>query len=151
MSLIMRAALVFIVGVFAVDRGSAQESTADDNSVRSQRYRVSPNFNRAPNQSTAGGQGAVDPFAPGDPGSGSPPQSNNTIQQTLIDDLGIEFPEGTYARINGESGELEIRHHPAILRAIEIYLNEINQPYAVLGIRVEIFQMPNGDALRVQR
>ena len=151
MSFAARVTLAFALCVSTFCHAHAQEASPGDHAIRTQRYQIGPNFDRLDTSTAPDRAGAVDPFAPGDSSSGSSDQSNKTIQQTLIDDLGIEFPEGTYARINGKTGELEIRHQPAILRAIEIYLDEVTQPYSLLNVRVEIFQMPIADAMHIQR
>ncbi len=97
--------------------------------------------------SSAGTHAGVDPFAPSD---GQPPV--NTTQEILAKALGIEFPPGTYARYDPRTGTLAVRHHPAVMKAIQYYMETLaGSPELMLLVQVEVYQMPLNLALRFLR
>lgn len=116
----------------------------DPNEVSTQQMRVPPTF-------LYEGSGSPDdnitPFS-----SPADQRQAKTTQKILSEALGIEFPEGTYAHYDPRTGALAVRHHPAVIKAVGLYIDALrgNQEKQIL-IRLEIFQMPLSEALRLQR
>jgi len=90
---------------------------------------------------------ATDPFAPAD----ETLPSIKSTQEILSAALGIDFPEGTFAHYDPSTGGLSVRHHPAVIKAIEIYMDEISYAENAVDFSVEIYQMPMLEAFRIQR
>jgi hypothetical protein len=115
----------------------------DPNEVSTQQMRVPPTFL----YEGSGSDDTVDPFS-----SAEGKRQTLTTQQILSEALGIDFPEGTYAHYDPRTGALAVRHHPAVMKAISLYINAIADAQEKLVlVRVEIFQMPMHEAMRIQR
>ena len=147
------AVSVWVILTIAIADATAQQPAknspttptlpGDPNEISTQQMRVPPTFL----YEGSGSDNTIDPFAPSEG-----QRQVNTTQDTLSKALGIEFPEGTYAHYDPRTGALAVRHHPAVIKAVNLYIGSISggQEKQVL-VRVEIFQMPLHEAMRMQR
>ncbi len=127
-------------------RAGAQDAAPDEPVTRA--YRVSGGL--LTGLGSPAGAGASDPFAAPDPSESPGPVGS--FQEFIAVELDLTFPEGTYVRHDPATGKLEIRHHPAVVAAIEAYLRALEQDAPrQLNIRAEIYQMPSRAALKVQQ
>lgn len=136
--------VVALVSVFGAVVGKSQ-----DNQVVNRTYRIGSDFLG----SAAGGGGSA---GSSDPFSAEPPaESGNErvrdIQQIVGEDLGIEFPEGTWMRHDPRTGRLEIQHLPGVVKAIEAYFKALNPAEKSINVRAEIYQLPAKVALKLQQ
>jgi len=138
------AALLHITPVLteadAQDQGSLP---GDPNAIATKRYTLNPSLLYTGRHLGT----ATDPFAPAD----ETLPSIKSTQEILSAALDIDFPEGTFAHYDPSTGGLSIRHHPAVIKAIEIYLGEISYSERAVDFSIEIFQMPILEAFRIQR
>lgn len=142
--------LLFIFWSGSLVGSIAQEAAVPSGEPGTKAYRVAPSFLSGLMNPSDAGAGASDPFAAPDD-SGSPPPAGD-FQAYISKELGITFPEGTYARLDSKTGKLEIRHQPGVAEAIEAYLTALEgYSQRQLNIRAEIYQMPALAALKVQQ
>ena len=115
-SLILAVSLLMLIANASAQQAQPQKDPADaqlvlpgdPNEISTQQMRVPPSlFYLGSND-----RDAVDPFA----AATTEPTIANDFQQILKDDLGIDFPEGTYARYDPRTGALAVRSRCAIIR-----------------------------------
>lgn len=135
--------------------GPLHAQDSDPNAVTRQTFRVGGDVlksigeigeNISPAQASASISAEPKPLD----GADHPPVQS--IQQILSAELGIPFPEGTWVRHDPRTGRLEIQHQPAVIAAIQAYLEALNSggPKQI-NIRLEIYQVPALAALRAQQ
>jgi len=122
------------------------DGPAQDNQVINRTYRIGSDFLGDGGDST----GASDPFSAESPAEGDAEPVKN-VQQFIAEELGIQFPEGTWMRYDPRTGRLEIQHLPGVIEAIEAYFEALNPAEKSVSIRAEIYQLPAKVALRLQQ
>ncbi len=141
---------LFIVLCFLFILIGDQPRAQEEASPVTRAYRAAIGIGEVLRTPASAGAGPADPFAAPDNASGD--ASAFDLQAFLTEELGIDFPEGTFARLDPATGKLELRHHPGVVAAIETYLNAFDQlAQKQLSIRAEIYEMPALAALKVQQ
>ena len=150
-----RIITLLIVAVSGFATGLLHSQNPDPNAVTNQTFRIGGDVLKSIGEigENISRAQASDPIsAEPKPPAGSDPPPVQSVQQILSKELGIPFPEGTWVRHDPRTGRLEIQHQPAVIAAIQAYLEALSYGgEKQINVRLEIFQVPALAALRAQQ
>ncbi|MCF6312037.1 MAG: hypothetical protein L3J39_06260 [Verrucomicrobiales bacterium] len=78
--------------------------------------------------------------------------SKRRTAQSILEDAGVRFPEGTSAVYINHLGQLIVKHYPSGMKMVEAYMQSIHgRPDKDIRYQIEIYRLPRILAQQIQR